>query len=129
MRLYLDSPPIIYLVEQVQEYASSVRERLSAPGLILIASELSRLECRVKPLRHRDVALLRDFDDYFADSIAELILLTRDVLDRATEIRANFGFKTPDAIHLAAATISQCDAFLTNDHRLRQFQFFPMEIM
>ena len=47
MRYYLDSPPIIYLVEQVQPYATAVRGKLSAPGLTLITSELTRLECRV----------------------------------------------------------------------------------
>jgi len=63
-----------------------VRGKLSAQGLTLITSELTRLECRVKPLRNADAALLQDFDDYFAYSIAEIIPLTRDVIDRATII-------------------------------------------
>jgi predicted nucleic acid-binding protein len=42
-------------------------------------------------------------------------------MDRATKIRADHGFRTPDAIHLAAAVISNCDAFLTNDLRLERF--------
>jgi uncharacterized protein len=100
MRYYLDSAPIIYLVEQVQPYASAVRRKLSAQGSVLITSELTRLECRVKQLRDGDAALLQDFDDYFANSIAETIPLTRDVIDRATEIRAQFNFKTPDSIQL-----------------------------
>jgi predicted nucleic acid-binding protein len=43
------------------------------------------------------------------------------VIDLATEIRANFGFTTPDAIHLAAAMVTKCDEFLTNDQRLQRF--------
>jgi predicted nucleic acid-binding protein len=129
MRYYLDSAPIIYLVEQAQPYATAVRGKLSAQGLTLITSELTRLECRVKPLRNSDVALLQDFDDYFANSIAEIIPLTRDVIDRATEIRAQFNFKTPDSIHLATAVVSNSGVFLTNDHRLNRFTGISIEVI
>ena len=129
MRYYLDSAPIIYLVEQAQPYATAVRGKLSAQGLTLITSELTRLECRVKPLRNSDAALLQDFNDYFANSLAEIIPLTRDVIDRVTEIRAQFNFKTPDSIHLAAAVISNSDVFLTNDHRLNRFTGIAIEVI
>src|SRR5215475_2773371 len=129
MRYYLDSAPIIYLVEQAQPYATAVRGKLSAQGLTLITSELTRLECRVKPLRKGDAALLQDFDDYFADSMAEIIQLTHDVIDRATEIRAQFNFKTPDSIQLAAALVSNSEVFLTNDHRLNRFTGIAVEVI
>jgi len=129
MRYYLDSAPLIYLVEQVQPYAAAVRRKLSAQGLVLITSELTRLECRVKPVRNGDAALLQDFDDYFDNSIAEIIPLTRDVIDRATEIRAQFNFKTPDSIQLAAAVVSNSDVFLTNDHRLSRFTAIIIEVI
>ncbi len=129
MRYYLDSAPIIYLVEQVQPYASAVRSKLAARGLTLVTSELTRLECRVMPLRNNDAALLRDFDDYFANSIAEVTPLTRAVIDQATEIRARFNFKTPDSIQLAAAVISNSDVFLTNDQRLNRFTAITVEVV
>jgi predicted nucleic acid-binding protein len=127
MRYYLDAAPIIYLVEQMQPFATAVRGKLAAPGLTLVTSELTRLECRVLPLRNGNTKLLQDFDDYFANSIAELVPLTRDVIDRATEIRAQYGFKTPDSLHLAAAVITNCDVFLTNDHRLNRFTGITIE--
>ena len=129
MRYYLDAAPIIYLVEQIQPFASAVRSRLTTTGLVLVTSELARLECRVKPLRNSDSIVLQDFDDYFANTISEIIPLTRDVVDRATEIRAQFNFKTPDALHLAAAVIAKCDVFLTNDHRLSRFTSLTIEII
>lgn len=129
MRYYLDAAPIIYLVEQMQPFASVVRGKLAAPGLTLVSSELTRLECRVKPLRNGNTILLQDFDYYFANSIAELVPLTRDVIDRATEIRAQYGFKTPDSLHLAAAVLSHCDIFLTNDHRLSRFTSIVIETL
>jgi uncharacterized protein len=95
----------------------------------LIVSDLSRLECRVKPIRDRDGVLLEEFDRFFNDSVSEVIALSREVIDRATEIRSRYGFKTPDAIHLAAATVSNCELFLTNDSRLDQFTGLPVETL
>ena len=87
------------------------------------------MECRVKPLRDGNSALLKDYDDYFEGAIAEIVAISGEVIDRATVIRAQHGFKTPDAIHLAAAVISGCDVFLTNDHRLDRFPDIAVEIV
>ena len=129
MRLYLDSAPVIYLVEQVAPYSAMVDARLQAPGVAQVVSDLTRMECRVKPVRDSDSDLLRDFDDYFADSISETIALSSAVMDEATRIRATYGFSTPDAVHLAAAVIAGRDAFLTNDHRLDRFAGLPVEVV
>jgi predicted nucleic acid-binding protein len=65
----------------------------------------------------------------YLDTVAEIIPLTREVIERATEIRARYGFKPPDAIHLAAAVVSGCDVFFTNDHRLDRFSDITIEIV
>ena len=118
MRVYLDTAPIIYLVERVEPFASITQQRLGQPGVVQVCSDLSRLECRVKPLREGDTALLADYDDYFVLTVSEIVPLSRKVVDRATDLRARYGFKTPDALQLAAAIEGGCDVFLTNDHRL-----------
>lgn len=129
MRIYLDTAPVIYTVEHVPPYAAAVDVRLSAPDIVLVASDLTRMECRVKPLREGNVDLLKDFDDYFQGAVAEIVPLARQVIDHATEIRAQYRFKTPDAIHLAAAVVSGCDVFLTNDHRLDRFPDIVVEVI
>jgi predicted nucleic acid-binding protein len=117
-RIYLDSAPLIYLVENVAPYAATLVTRLSAPNTIQVCSELTRLECRVKPIRDGETALVAAFDSYFANIITTVLPLSRQTIDQATELRARYGFKTPDAIHLASAITAGCDLFLTNDHRL-----------
>jgi predicted nucleic acid-binding protein len=129
VRIYLDATPVIYSVEEMAPFAAIVDARITAAGVIRVASDLTRLECRVKPIRDGNVALLADFDEYFAHNVSEFVPLTRDVIDRATEIRAQFGFKTPDAIHLAAAAIAACDVLVTNDHRLDAFTGIAIEIV
>jgi len=129
VRLYLDTAPVIYTVEQVADFAGMVDARLSVSDLVLVVSDLTRLECRVKPLRDGDEELLRDFDEFLQDAVAEVVGLSREVIDYATEIRSHYSFKTPDAIHLAAAVASGCDAFYTNDHRLDRFSELSIEIV
>jgi predicted nucleic acid-binding protein len=129
VRLYLDTAPVIYVVEQVAPYAAALDSRLSAAGIVQVVSDLTRMECRVKPLREDNKGLLEDYEAYFAGAVAEIIPLSREVIDRATTIRAHYGFKTPDAIHLAAATVSGCEAFLTNDQRLNRFADIAIEIL
>lgn len=129
MRIYLDSAPLIYPVENVVPYAPALAARLAVPDTIQVCSELSRPECRVKPIRDGEAALLAAFDDYFSDIILELIPLTRPVIDLATELRAHYEFRTPDAIHLAAAIASGCDLFLTNDHHLARCTEVTVEVV
>jgi predicted nucleic acid-binding protein len=129
MRYYLDTTPIVYTVETSPVFAPKVDAILATPGLIPITSEMARLECRVYPLRQGNFTLLQEFDDYFASMIVEMISLTRDVIDRATEIRALYNFKTPDSLHLAAAVTANCDVFLTNDHRLNRFTGITIEVI
>ena len=129
MRVYLDSAPLVYLIENVAPYAPVLTQRLAQPGVTQICSELSRLECRVKPLRDGEADLLAAFDTYFADIIFFIIPLSRSIIDRATALRAHYGFKTPDAIHLAAAIYAECDLFLTNDHRLDQCSEIEVDVL
>ena len=129
MRLYLDSAPIIYLIEQSPRYAAAVDELVQNPTTQIITSELARLECRVKPLRDANTELLADYDQFFAEVATEIVPLSRAVVDRATEIRANYGFRTPDALHLAAALLFSCDQFLTNDGRLDRYEAITVTLV
>ncbi len=129
MRLYLDSAPLIYLIEDVAPYAESPAKRLSASNIEQVCSDLTRMECRVKPLRDGEIALLTAFDTYFADIISDFVPLSRAVMDQATVLRAQYGFKTPDSIHLAAAIVGQCDLFLTNDGRLSKCKEIVVEAL
>jgi predicted nucleic acid-binding protein len=130
MRLYLDSVPVIYLVEQVTPFEAAVRAHVTAAGLVLVAGELTRMECLVMPLRNNNQTLIAEFEDFFTNQVSELVFPSRAVFDRAAGIRAQYqGIKTPDALHLAAAVESGCDVFLTNDQRLKNFAGITVEII
>ena len=129
MHIYLDSAPVIYVVERRSQYAEYLDARLSNPDDTLVASGLTRLESRVKPIREGNWAVLQEFDAFFENTVDEIVPLTGDVIDAATLIRARYGFGTPDAIHLGAAVASGCDVFLTNDNRLARFGEMSVEVV
>ena len=66
---------------------------------------------------------------FFALPDVQVVPLTAAVCDKATEVRATYNFKTPDALHLAAAIIHGCDAFLTNDLRLNRCTDIRIDVL
>jgi predicted nucleic acid-binding protein len=122
MRLYLDACAIIYAIEGLPAFRGAVVAHIAqveatASG-VLTTSRLSRLECRLKPLRDRQADLLTQYDKFFARRAFELVEISAAVVERATDLRASHGFKTPDALHLATAIEAQVDIFLTGDSGL-----------
>lgn len=118
MRAYLDSCIVIYLVQGSSTVRSSIQNTLRKENPSIFVSPLTRLECRVWPLRQEAPELLAAFDRFFLSRDLRRSRMTHAVFDRATELRAGFGVRTPDALHIAAAIESACDEFWTNDRRI-----------
>jgi predicted nucleic acid-binding protein len=120
-KAYLDACVAIYYVERHPSLFPKVAAALF-PGerqeVALAVSDLTRLECRVFPLRQHDRALLERYDAFFALPEVSHAAMDRAVFDLAAELRAEHGMPTPDAIHLAAAIQSGCAELWTNDKRL-----------
>ena len=126
VRVYFDTSATVYLVENILPWEPMIQARL-AKGAKIVYSDLTRMQSIVKPLKLKNQKTLMEFDVLFSTS--ELIPLTASVFDRAAQIRADFGFKTPDAINLAAAVESGCDQFLANDQRLSRFPSIPIDVL
>lgn len=120
LRIYLDSCALIYLLEGEPELSLAVGALMkgAAAEAEFCVSDLTRLECRVGPLRAEDSELLNLYDQYFASEGVVHLPIGSTAFELATELRARHGTKTPDALHLAAAVLGKCDSFWTNDHRL-----------
>jgi predicted nucleic acid-binding protein len=129
---YIDSVILVYYYDHVGHFQTRASRWLSSfqgAGDTFAVSDLVRMECRVMPLRLGNLAKLATFDNFFADPDVHHIPLTPAIFDRAAKIRALYNFKTPDAIHLAAAVESGCDRFLTHDARLGRFTGINVEIL
>ena len=129
MRIYLDASPVIYWVEKVAAYYAQVDSRIKRAGVALVSSHLTLMECLVLPLRLGQTGLQEDDNDFFATQLADWASFTEAIFRRAAEIRAQHNFRTPDALHLAAAVAGACDVFLTNDARLKAFPGISVEVV
>ncbi len=115
---YLDACCFIYLIEGEAPWREAVRARLETlpASAELVTSSLSRLECRSKPLRDRNAVLLAAYEAAFAKT--HVVDISAAIVERATELRARYGFRSPDAIHLATAIDVGAALFLTGDASL-----------
>lgn len=95
----------------------------------LATSRLARLECRSKPLRAGDIATLTQFDVFFAGIELHLSEVSAAVVERATELRAKYNLKTPDALHYATAAEIGATVFLTGDRGLSRCSEVPVEVL
>jgi predicted nucleic acid-binding protein len=112
---YLDACCLIYLTEGEPTWRAAVEAQLRAlpPATGLVTSRISRLECRSKPLRDGDLALLARHDAVFER--VRLVEVTAAIVEQATELRAKYRFRSPDAIHVATAIHEGATVFLTGD--------------
>ncbi len=133
MRLYLDACTIIYLVESQPPFQAQVHARVAelrgSARAEIVTSRLSRLEVRTRPLRAGETDLLAAYERFFDLADVRIAEVDAAVIERATELRARHGFRSPDAIHLATAAIAQTDLFLTGDAALARCDEVKVEIL
>src|ERR1700694_5855086 len=99
MIVYLNANLPIYFVEQSPSWGAKTAARLThlrAQGHEFAVSDLTRLECLVKPLKTKDKASLLDFANFFALPHVHVLSMTGPVFDRAALVRATYGFKPLD---------------------------------
>lgn len=117
--IYLDACLLIYLVEGHPRWATAVAAAIAEAGDARFGiSPLVKCECLVAPIKRGDPVLQRAYTELFEQFV--FLAMPEPVYLQAAELRARFGLKTPDALHLACAQHHRCDALWTNDDRLAQ---------
>ena len=72
---------------------------------------------------------MAQFDVFFSGVEISLIEVTASVVELATEIRAKYNLKTPDALHYASAIEAAAKVFLTGDRVFARFSDVAVEIL
>lgn len=115
--IYLDACILIYAFEGDPEFAPKVKAALASESQARFAiSPLVKFECLVAPMRSGNMMLQRYYEEGFAQF--EQLSMPEDVFLLGAQVRARFGLKSADALHLATAQYHRCDALWTNDSRL-----------
>lgn len=115
--IYLDACLVIYLVEGHARWAERVARAIAqADDERFAISPLVKCECLVGPIRRGDPVLRQGYAELFDQFVS--LAMPEPVSLQAAELRARFGLRTPDALHLACAQYHRCAALWTNDDRL-----------
>ena len=117
--IYLDTCLLIYLTQQHPAWGPAVGKAMQkSRGARFGLSSLVKLECLVGPIKQHDAVLQQAYEGLFDRFVS--LDLPEPVFIAAAHLRAHFGLKTPDALHLACAQHHGCTALWTNDNRLKQ---------
>ena len=121
--VFIDTAPLIYYIENNSEYSAVLNDffKLNKQGKFkLITSSLTLTEVLVQPFRLKRFDLAKLYKSILINSkTIEIVNMDIAVSVKAAKIRAEYNFKTPDAIQLASAIEYSCDIFLTNDKQLK----------
>jgi predicted nucleic acid-binding protein len=123
-RLGFDTAPMIYFVEAHPEYDAQITpifERIEQGELEGITSVITLLKVLVQPIRLNRIDLASRYHQLLLESERFSVLpITVEIAELAADLRARYNLRTPDALQVATALAHRCEAFLTNDARLKR---------
>jgi len=124
--IFLDTAPFIYFFEQHPDYFPFLEtffDQLYETGAQAITSIITYIELTSHPARMGNQQLVRKYRDYLSNS-ANISLFTLDmnIADHVVQLRAQYQFKTPDAIQLGTAVACGADYIITNDRAWQRFE-------
>lgn len=121
--LGLDTAPFIYFVERHPVYLPMMRDiirKIDKGAIKGYGSVITLTEVLVHPKSRGETALENEYRDILLHSRNfELIPIDAGIAERASELRSRYNLRTPDALQIAAVLSVGCEAFLTNDKRLK----------
>jgi len=122
-RLYLDTAPVIYLVERNPQFfgeVSAIFRRVDEAQLTVVASQITLAECLVGAYRTNQTQVAANFVECLTQEGTDFVQISAEIGDLAAQLRVKYNFQLPDALQLATALVSNCEAFLTNDGQLKR---------
>ncbi len=121
-RTCLDANLYVYALEGVETHRAAVAGLLAAidrQAVSVVASELLFTELLPRPMKDGRQDLVERYLELFSrTSRIHLVPVDRRVILRSVHLRADFGLRSMDALHLATALVHDCETFITNDRRL-----------
>ncbi len=120
-RIGLDTNVFIYYIEEHPIFLKKIEpliDRIVQGKAIGITSYVTLLELLVKPLKDGRLDLVDQYKTILTEQL-EMVPIDETIAVKAAELRAKYGFRTPDAIQLASVIQRKGDVFITNDRGLK----------
>lgn len=123
-KVFFDTNPIIYRLEDEAAFGKKVKKLMEIYAeCYFTTSTVTVTEYLTGPFRNNDAEKESDFKNMISDFKFEVIPIDWNIAEEAARIRGKYNsFKTMDALQLAAAKLSGCDLFVSNDLQLKQYE-------
>ena len=122
--LGFDTSPFIYFIERHPAYVQLLREvflRIDAGTIKGVGSVVTLTEVLTKPKQVGAAQLENEYRSRLLDGRNfTLVPIDSAIAELAADLRARYRIRTPDALQIAAALRTGCQAFLTNEGGLRR---------
>lgn len=123
-RIGVDTPTIIYFIEAHPLYdpiVAAIFNDIASGRLTGVTSAITITEVLVQPFLQGNAQLQQLYLDLLLRSDNfKVVPIDSVVAERAADLRARYGLRTPDALQIAAVLNADCEAFVTNDKTLRR---------
>ena len=124
MKIFVDTAPFIYLIEEYPKYAKRLKEyftELYVNEQEVITSVITYSEYGVNPQKKDQPELIEKFENFLNRAGIALLEVNKSHAKKAYQLRAKYEFlKGMDSIQLGTAMIESCDRFLSNDAKLKK---------
>ncbi|MCG8326263.1 MAG: PIN domain-containing protein [Chitinophagales bacterium] len=133
MKIFIDTAPFIYLVENHPVFAKKMKTLITdaiVNGEEIITNVVTISEYGVKPTRENRPDLIKKFEELLARLNVEVLIIDQSAARKAYELRAKYQFlKGMDAFQLALSINEKCHRFITNDKRLKKISEISIDTM
>lgn len=122
--VFLDTSPLIYLVEVKEPYYSimvAISSKLKSREIQAVTSPITLAECLIYPIKMKDLELIRKFRTVILRGGGiKFYGINSKVGELSAQLRNKYNLQLPDALQIALAIQSECAIFLTNDTQLKR---------
>jgi predicted nucleic acid-binding protein len=106
--------------EERSQRVQQIHDTILQSGDALCSSLFVLSELLVGPVKLGDIAAADLIEQYFSSDAITMLPYTQQAVRLFAQLRAQYGIKALDALHLAIATHAGVDLFLTHDRRLHK---------
>ena len=122
----IDTSPFIYHLENDRAYSGltvGLFEMVEKGGVKAVTSVITLMEILVRPKMLGDKEAIEDYR-FVLKTFPNLALKPIDeaCAERASDLRAEYGVKPPDALQAATALTSNATCLVTNDDKLKRIR-------
>jgi len=133
MKIFIDTAPFIYLIEESPKYAQITRNYIIDIYVAeneLVTIVITYAEYCIKPEKEDARHLISAFEELIDTMDIALLPIQIEHAKASYQLRAKYEFlKGMDALQVGVALSEGCSKMLTNDHKLKNIEELQVELL